>query len=159
MNLPINSIHEKEILKSSENHLNTNKIDENKGNFQFLNEIHEVIHSSFATIEKFKDNFFFRSNDTQVQENFSIYNPSLLEEQIENIISITHDIPQLSMQKTHNEPQQEARIENSLNVNSINLYTSSNDGNELAKTILSSLEDEFNTNLVLSSNTGVRVKG
>ncbi len=52
-----------------------------------------------------------------------------------------------------------SNINNSLSVSSLNIYTQSNNPDELAKNTIDSLQNEFNSNLVLSANTGVRVKG
>ncbi len=64
-----------------------------------------------------------------------------------------------SLQNSYPHADNHSNNSQNFNVANLNVYTNSSDSQEIAHSLLESLEAEFNTNLVLAANTVVRIKG
>ncbi len=122
-----------------------------------------------SKLENIFSSAFSKLSDTLVQMpivqdqyNNSHQYDSYLDASKQNFLDIDTMTNQPIMQSQHsviNDNLSQTSVQNALNVSAINVYTSASSSEEIAHSLINSLEEEMNANLVLSANTGVRVKG
>ncbi len=142
-----------ELEKSKNNNLDSNVI---KSREKSSND--ENIYSSFIStlLEKSEKIYIDTlSRENYKPENNEAYNQGNLQDNLELVFSEKF-LENHSVEAGQNTS---VNTNNSLNISALNVYTQSNNPEEIAKNTMDSLQNEFNSNLVLSANTGVRVKG
>ncbi len=138
----------------------------NDSSFAINPKAFEKVKDEILSILQIFENFSFGIREFQANKNSSTasyhneFDKNDYEQRIiESLKNPKFDFQTSSHLDERSQSHSNQKTVNTLNVSALNIYTQAQDIDNIAKNAIDALQQEFNTNLVLAANTGVRVKG